>query len=161
MTDTFVHKPSSIWESCPGLVDELFKCVGDNLSARAAAERLSAMAGRLISRSATMGAANRRGMKFRSEVHARPSQPRKPRAPRKQFHFQIGPNREPTAPELPAEIAPPPEYLGLTILEIKDGQCKFSHEAESPYFFCGNPARGDSSWCNHHYWIVNQRLVRR
>jgi hypothetical protein len=48
------------------------------------------------------------------------------------------------------------DHLGLSLLELKDGvisQCRFIHgdNTETPYTYCGQPARDGSSYCGFHH----------
>ena len=76
--------------------------------------------------------------------------------PRKQFGtkrivpYNLSRNSASDGPEPIAEVPKPADFLGLTILEVKDGECKFSHSDGIPYLFCGQPVEGESSWCKFH-----------
>jgi transposase len=56
----------------------------------------------------------------------------------------------------------------ITILTIKSNQCKFAITKKSPFYFCGRPVYGKTSWCLKHfkrickkYEIQKEKLYER
>lgn len=58
-----------------------------------------------------------------------------------------------------------PDHLGLTLVELKAdrSQCRFIHgdNADTPYTYCAQPVRADSSYCPFHHRIVYVRPEQR
>jgi len=51
--------------------------------------------------------------------------------------------------DLPEQVIE--EYEGITILDLKPGQCRYPvHSIERSHFFCGEPVEGDKSYCPVH-----------
>lgn len=42
---------------------------------------------------------------------------------------------------------PPPEFLGLTLFDLQDNQCRYPRGTEAPFIYCGQPTKEDSSYC--------------
>ena len=42
-----------------------------------------------------------------------------------------------------------PVSLGLTVMQLQPGQCKWPH-GTGPYLFCGHPASEGESYCQFH-----------
>ena len=48
-----------------------------------------------------------------------------------------------------------PERAGVSLLELKPGQCRFIlRGGQPPVRFCGAPTASDESWCVEHRRIV-------
>lgn len=58
-------------------------------------------------------------------------------------------------PEIRPQDVPVPESLGLPLLDLKAGQCRYPY-GEGPYLFCGHPTRSESSFCMAHHFICHQ-----
>lgn len=65
------------------------------------------------------------------------------------------PRKEWVAKEVPLS----PNHRGLTLLELKSGECKFPHGDAAPFSFCGAAAEG--TYCNHHARLVIQPPQQR
>jgi hypothetical protein len=147
------YKPNSVWNRVPLLFEELKKAISDKLSGSQAANRLSMFAGQKLSRGAVLGYANRSGMSFQSvEVGKYPRLPKKPRI--RQVPINITRQKVPSR-GLPDELPMQADFLGLTIEEVGNGQCRYPRGEQVPYLFCGQPVAGVSSWCPHHFSIVS------
>ena len=141
----------SIWNKIPGLIEALHQCIANKWSARQTAAKISELAGQPISRNAMIGAARRRGMRFGSEDEGQ--YPRKPKAPR-QVPINIIREKVPSR-ELPDELPMQANFLGLTIAELGDNQCRYPAGEQVPYLFCGQPQWVNSPYCRHHHLICN------
>ena len=150
---TFI-KPS-IWATIPGLFEALGRCISDKLSARQTADELSIIAGQPISRNACISKAHRSGIPNFQSVEVG-KYPRKPRQSRKSHQVPINITRQKVpSRSLPDELPVQADFLGLTIEEVGNGQCRYPHGEQVPYLFCGGPVAGKSSWCPHHFRIVS------
>lgn len=49
------------------------------------------------------------------------------------------------------------EFLGIALLDLERGQCRFPHGDDAPYLFCGQPAQSGASYCAHCYAIAHER----
>jgi hypothetical protein len=146
---------NSIWSTIPGLFDALAKSIKDNLSAKKTAENLSELAGQHISKNSVISKSHRSGLpSFQSGEDGK--YPRKPKQPRKSRQVPINITRQKVpSRELPDELPMQADFLGLTIEEVGDHQCRYPHGEQVPYLFCGNPVKGESSWCPYHFNIVS------
>ena len=119
--------------------------------------RLSAsqMAKRLgISRGAVLGKAHR--LKLQTHVKVRRAPARKEIPPPRRFM--------PPPPVIPAppEPAPPePDFLGLSLLELRASSCRYPHGNGAPFLFCGQPKQDGSPYCPHHHAISYARPAAR
>jgi len=57
------------------------------------------------------------------------------------------------APIAPVEAAPPPSG-GFTILQLREGDCRWPEGDRVPYVFCGQACEIGKSFCPEHYGIV-------
>ena len=137
---------SSIWDRIVGLRAALAQCITDKLSARQAAEKISELAGKRMSRNSLIGYARRMGLNFDGK-----RVPSGLKRPRKQFANPNWVYRKPTAPEPISEVPIDPGFLGLKLEQLENNQCRYPH-GEGPFLFCGQPA--DGSWCEYHKTIV-------
>jgi len=56
------------------------------------------------------------------------------------------------APIAPLEAAPPPSRDGgLTILQLREGDCRWPEGERAPYIFCGQVCEIGKSFCPEHY----------
>jgi GcrA cell cycle regulator len=72
---------------------------------------------------------------------------------------------------MPAQVIPPPpelpppiiklEFLGLTIDELREGECHYPEGEHPPYRFCGQFVQAGSSYCPYHHGITNHQIAPR
>ena len=80
--------------------------------------------------------------------------------PRKQFGtkrvvpYNLSRKRTSDGPEPIAEVPKPADFLGLTILEVKDGQCRFPAGDPPTLTFCAQPVRDGQVYCGFHCRIA-------
>lgn len=102
------------------------------------------------------------GKYSRQAAEGRKNSPPRPRKPRLGYKRHNG-----TLPPTLIEQTIPPDFLGLTIWEIRDGLCRFPKGDKAPYLFCGQPALEGSSYCaychrvTHNYEPVAPRPKQR
>ena len=68
------------------------------------------------------------------------------------------------APILPKAVIPRDPDKGLTIYELREGDCKWvldKMEAYPPFMFCGMPAIVNCSWCKKHRQIAYSTVRER
>lgn len=102
-----------------------------------------------LTRSAIIGLVHRNGF-TKSETFKKP--PRAPRAPR---------NNDGTPASILKlvefeESTQPVEFLGISLLDLEAGQCRFPRGDDSPFLFCGQPAKPNSSYCPSCYRLTVQ-----
>lgn len=49
--------------------------------------------------------------------------------------------------------------LNLTILEVRDGLCRYPVTRDRPFLFCGHATNGDQSYCGYHHAICHQPRI--
>ena len=145
---------SSIWSTIPGLFESLGQFIKDNLSAKKTAENLSELAGQYISKNAVIGKARRDGLPaFQSGEDGKYA--RKPKQPRKSRQVPINITRQKVpSREFPGEILLPTDFLGLPLIDLPKNGCRYP-SGDGPFFFCGQPQWGNSSYCRHHHRVCN------
>ena len=146
----------SIWTKIPGLIEALGQCIAKNWSAKKTSENLSELAGQRITKNSVIGRARRTGLPhFQSGEDGKYARkPKKPRKSRAQVPYNITRIKSPSI-DLPDELPLQADFLGLTIEEVGNNQCRYPHGEQVPYLFCGQPVRGESSWCSHHFRVVS------
>jgi GcrA cell cycle regulator len=72
------------------------------------------------------------------------------RAPRLRIVRPLRPREIAQSAEAAQEIT---ASLNLSILEVGFRQCRYATTDDHPFFFCGHPTTGDSSYCAHHHVI--------
>jgi hypothetical protein len=146
-------KKSSIWNKVPGLLDALFDCIARKLSARQAAEELSAIAGQRMNRNALIGKARRNGATFLGTDPNHRKTPRYPKSPKVRYRPMAPPNLD-----LPAERPISKTFLCITFENLEPGQCRFPH-GDDPLTmtYCGQPAVNEGAWCDYHRSICTVR----
>jgi len=55
-----------------------------------------------------------------------------------------------------ANMPLPPEFLGIPLEKLTDKTCKYPR-GDSPFVFCGQPSKEDSSYCPHCHSLCYQR----
>lgn len=46
---------------------------------------------------------------------------------------------------------PSGEFLNIALLDLEAGQCRFAHGDVTPFLFCGQPTKDESSYCATHH----------
>ena len=54
----------------------------------------------------------------------------------------------------PSQASPALPSLDVMLLDLQIDQCRFPQGDRAPFKFCGQPTKGDSSWCGFHQRIV-------
>jgi hypothetical protein len=44
-----------------------------------------------------------------------------------------------------------PPSLNLALIELRNDQCHWPHNARGAYLFCGHPVHAGKAYCQHHY----------
>jgi GcrA cell cycle regulator len=113
----------------------------------------SQMAGRLgISRGAVLGKAHRLGLTTHRKV--RQAKPRKPLP----LTYRPLKTLPPVMPIMDEPAPASPEFLGLSLLELKASSCRYPHGEAAPFFFCGQPQQDGSSYCPYHHRLTHHAL---
>lgn len=116
------------------------------------AREINRATGSVFSRSAIISKRHRSGLPCPGKTCRSGEQiPRQPRrlksASKRRFVFGARGNvemiLEPAAYE---PVTPRADFLGIPLLRLKDGQCRYPDDSE-PYLFCGQPVQKDSSYC--------------
>jgi GcrA cell cycle regulator len=111
------------------------------------------MAERLgLSRNAVLGKAHRLGLSTHKARSAKP-QPRKPIPKAKKL--------PPVMPVLDEPAPAEPEFVGVGLLELEAGSCRYPQGDAAPYRFCGVPKQDGSSYCPYHHRLCYAPLSRR
>ena len=73
--------------------------------------------------------------------------------------------RDPKPPKPPKLPEPVLEWAGsrnVALLDLEDGECRFSYSANPPYLFCGQPTLKGLSWCPRcHSLVFNNPVSTR
>ena len=64
------------------------------------------------------------------------------------------------------DLAPPAKSLGLTLFQLKDGQCRYASGGDDgePFLFCGQPVQEGSSYCpacHARCWVKPHKRTER
>ena len=130
----------------------------------------SSIAGQLggLTRCAVIGKIHRLGLSSPETKISRVGLPRKPKKQpdiRRKKRFVFGPRgaHMVLAPDFSYLGAQPAEgFIGLTLLQLKGGQCRYATggEDDKPFLFCGQPVKEGSSYCPacHARCFVNMRV---
>jgi GcrA cell cycle regulator len=112
----------------------------------------SQMAGRLgISRGAVLGKAHRLGLTTHRKVR---------QAKRKPLPLTYRPLKTlpPVMPIMDEPAPASPDFLGLSLLELKASSCRYPHGEAAPFFFCGQPQQDGSAYCTYHHRLTHHAL---
>ncbi len=61
---------------------------------------------------------------------------------------------------LPKPQEPPLPFLGLSLFDLKDNQCRYP-EGDGPFFFCAQPTVDDNTpYCLFHYRLCNSPVPK-
>jgi hypothetical protein len=138
----------SLWLT-PGITERLIELHAlsgaDAMTMREIADKLSFEFELEVGRNAVIGRVYRLGLPMRDTV---PFRKRKSGPKPKRIYVRVG------APIEPACAKVPVGQTGLTILQLRDGVCKFPlGEAlqRPPYLYCGEVAEEGCSYCGEHY----------
>jgi len=107
-----------------------------------------------VTRSAITGKASRMGLgehPFRTKLRKHQVNRRKTPEQRRIRIKQKFPYRD-VIPVETRPALPEPEFLGLSLIELDEHQCRYP-QGEGPFLFCGQPAQEDSSYCSYHHRI--------
>lgn len=104
-----------------------------------------------VPRAAIIGKVRRLGLKMPRDKKQAAVAMRKPESRRSQCYQ--GTNPRPTDA--------PVEFLGITMLDLQDGQCKFPRGETAPFLFCGQPQCDNSSYCARCYRITHNTHYSR
>jgi GcrA cell cycle regulator len=104
------------------------------------ARAINAKTGSRFSRNAIIGKIHRMRLQAMPRKGGRRTGPQAPRK-RKVRRMQIELFAEPIV-----EAPQPTEFLGVTFLELKSGQCHYPR-GDSDFLFCGQPVKAESSYC--------------
>lgn len=135
---------------------KLAKLHGDGFSGTLIASELNKEFGTTFSRNAIMGALHRSGMtKRQSTKFAWPHSVERRKDNGGGSVYSIA-RRQITGFKLleKQKISEAP-FLGIALLDLKDGQCRFPR-GEKPTLFCGQPQKEDSSYCPHCHSIATR-----
>jgi hypothetical protein len=107
-----------------------------------------------LTRNAIIGKANR----LRLQRKTQPVKSGRPKGWRR-------PTPVPVQVTTPSPELPPPiiklEFLGLTIDEVRDGECHYPEGEHPPYRFCGQFVQDGSSYCPYHHRIARHVIAPR
>ena len=118
---------------------------GDPMSASEIAASLG------VPRSAVVGKVHRLGLKMPRDKKQAAAAMRRPESRRSRYYEGSTPR--------PANA--PVEFLGITLMELKDGQCKFPRGENAPFLFCGRPQQPGSSYCPDCYRVTHNTHYSR
>lgn len=108
-----------------------------------------------VTRNAVIGKVNRLGLEKRREAPLRAPKPIKPRLPRQLKRYV------PLQCDVPEEQPPPADFLGLTLMELGPGQCRYPRGGYGqPFTFCGQPVKPESSFCPYCHSICCHKIDR-
>lgn len=65
----------------------------------------------------------------------------------------------PRRPHIPPARQDEPASLGLTLMELEPGQCRWPH-GDGPFLFCGHPVEGQS-YCSYHCRLAYESIDYR
>jgi GcrA cell cycle regulator len=51
----------------------------------------------------------------------------------------------------PRAVEPAGDFLNIALLDLEFGQCRYPRGEQSPYFYCGQSVKEDSSYCPAHH----------
>jgi len=142
--------------------DEVLRtCIAQGLSASRASAVINARFRTSYTRNAVIGRKSRLGLvgDFRRPENEKPRKAdgiaSRTRAWRKPHVIK----RKPKSAEveampvldLPALCCADVTPWNLSLLELKEGQCRYPYGERTPFTFCGHPAFGKTSYCGPHY----------
>ena len=64
--------------------------------------------------------------------------------------------RKPILVQQPPEEPVRSDFLGIEFMDLQESQCRYPHGLTSPYLFCGNPTKEDSSYCAYHHGLCHE-----
>lgn len=103
-----------------------------------------------VSNSQVSGIVGRRKLKLAAPIKA-PPKPRPPRYTPVPPKIPVPPRQDVDATDIPPHTEDAPKSLQISLLDIVDGQCRYTLD-EHHYKFCGHPT-GDITrhWCPYHH----------
>jgi len=146
---------SVVWTS--ERVESLTRLHKLGLSATLISRRLNAEYGTQFTRNAIIGAAHRAGL---------PKRPSKERAgtlaiERRRDHgggivYSIARRQVTGSKPLQKQKISASVFLGIKLLDLKDGQCRFPRGDKPSILFCGQPQQEGSPYCAHCHSIAHE-----
>lgn len=144
-----------------------------NLSARQICDEIFKEYGIAPSRSSVIGIAHRAGLSFQGRLTESPIRPRrvgplaprvrKPRPARPRAEAAPKPPKPAPAPKAPAAPVGIPESRQVSIVEIREGQCKYmaGDPRDPSSSCCGHPTASGSPWCPGHHAVCTTPSTAR
>lgn len=142
MLDITTSRPPSPWDDAR--IEGLKRLWSEGYSCSQIAGQL----GGGLTRNAVIGKATRIGLPPRKVVHRAPVRhSSKPWRPRHKSILRIDPRIAFDATLEPEAVAPPPEFIGIALLDLEDHHCRFPRGEGAGILFCGQPVVHGESWC--------------